>query len=86
VSEPEAAIGEEPEPRAHPAISPPVERPAPRSRENALLGWTRAIVLGVRDTARDIVEEGKKGASKAYAEGWQDYEAKTRHRRTHKKR
>lgn len=45
------------------------------------LEWAKAVVLGVRDTAKDMVEEGRDGAREAYDEGWRRYAAKTRRRR-----
>jgi hypothetical protein len=59
---------------------------ASRGRENPILGWAKAVVLGVRDTAHDIVEEGKKGAQRTYEARWQEYDEKTKRRRTPSKR
>ncbi|MBI2767488.1 MAG: hypothetical protein HYX53_16455 [Chloroflexi bacterium] len=53
----------------------------PIRRENALFAWARAIVLGVQDTAKDVVDEGRRGAHEAYDAYWRRYEAKTKHRR-----
>lgn len=50
-------------------------------RENPLIGWARAIALGVRDTAEDMLEAGRKGASEAYNEHWDRFDDKTKHRR-----
>lgn len=85
-----------PEPAAIPPVAepPPVEplaaererkrdRLRAKASENALVGWARAIALGIRDTAEDMLEEGRKGAHEAYEEGWKRYDAKTRHRRKH---
>lgn len=84
------------EPAAIPPIveSPPVEplgaarerkrdRLRARANENAVVGWARAIALGIRDTAEDMLDEGRKGAHEAYEEGWKRYDAKTKHRRKH---
>lgn len=54
-----------------------------RANENALVGWARAIALGIRDTAEDMLEEGRKGAHEAFEEGWKRYDAKTKDRRKH---
>lgn len=54
-----------------------------RANENAVVGWARAIALGIRDTAEDMLDEGRKGAHEAYEEGWKRYDAKTKHRRKH---
>jgi hypothetical protein len=48
--------------------------------ENVVEGL-RAVALGVRDTAHDMVREGRRGARDAYAEGWRRFESKTRSRR-----
>lgn len=48
---------------------------------NPVIGWARAIALGIRDTAEDMVEEGRRGAAKAREEGWQRFDAKTKYRR-----
>ncbi len=50
-------------------------------RENAIVTWARAIVLGIQDTAKDVLAEGRKGASDAYDEYWQRFDRKTRRRR-----
>lgn len=49
--------------------------------ENPLIGWARAIALGIRDTAEDMLAEGRRGARDAYDEGWDRFDAKTKHRR-----
>ncbi len=50
-------------------------------RENAIVTWARAIVLGIQDTAKDVLAEGRKGANDAYDEYWQRFDRKTRRRR-----
>ena len=55
---------------------PPGSRP-----ENPLIGWARAIALGLRDTADDMLEAGRKGANEAYNEYWDRFDEKTKHRR-----
>ena len=52
-----------------------------RANENPIVEWARAIALGIRDTAEDMLEEGRKGAHEAYDEGWKRFDAKTKHRR-----
>lgn len=63
-------------------IVPP---PEPEEREGGggfgPLAWARALVLGVRDTAKDMVDEGREGAHEAYEDGWRRYASKTRRRR-----
>lgn len=62
---------------ATPGVPPPLRaRPAP-----AEPGWLEAVALGVRDTAKEMLAEGRRVARAAYEDGWRDYEAKTRHRR-----
>lgn len=65
-----------------PGPLPPAEptalaKPAPRE-ERGILGWARAVVFGVRDTAQDMLDEGRRGAHEAYEEGWRRYDAKTK--------
>ncbi|MCZ2108796.1 MAG: hypothetical protein LC118_04410 [Dehalococcoidia bacterium] len=52
-----------------------------RANESAVVGWARAVALGIRDTAEDMLAEGRKGAHEAYEEGWKRFDAKTRYRR-----
>jgi len=49
--------------------------------EFPLIAWAKAIVFGIGDTAREMLDEGRRGAREAYDERWQRFEAKTRHRR-----
>lgn len=56
------------------------ERPgARRAREqNPVIDWVRAVALGIRDTAHDMLDEGRKGAREAYDEYWNRYDAKAK--------
>lgn len=65
-----------PEPAPEP-VSSYSER---RRKENPIVGWARAIVLGVRDTAEDMLDEGRRGAHDAYEESWQRFDKKTKYR------
>jgi NADPH-dependent glutamate synthase beta subunit-like oxidoreductase len=57
-------------------------RPAPPPpEEHPIIGWARAIVQGIGDTAKDALEAGRQGAREAHDEAWERYEAKTKHRR-----
>lgn len=68
---------------------PPAPAPAPAEeddwslprRENAVVTWARAIVLGIQDTAKDVLAEGRKGANDAYDEYWRRFDRKTKRRR-----
>ena len=51
--------------------------------ENPVLGWAKAIVLGIGDTAKDMLSEGRRGAREAMAEGWDRFDDKTKRRRAH---
>jgi hypothetical protein len=62
-----------------PLGAPGLEPAAPR--ENPIFGWARAIVLGIRDTANDIVDEGRRGARAKQSQMWDKFDAKTKHRR-----
>ncbi|MCC7365594.1 MAG: hypothetical protein IT303_14610 [Dehalococcoidia bacterium] len=71
---------------------PPAEQlpsPSPKEKAASVAGeavdWVRAIGLGIRDTAKDMLEAGRKGAHDAYGEGWDRFDAKVkkgRHRRS----
>jgi hypothetical protein len=60
--------------------------PTPGGSRGELPGieWARAILLGIRDTAHDVLDEGREGARKAYDEYWRRFEAKTKTRRRRK--
>ena len=49
--------------------------------ENPALGWVRAVVFGVRDTATYMLDEGRRGAREAQEDGWQRFDDKTKNRR-----
>jgi hypothetical protein len=50
-------------------------------RENPLIGWAKAIVYGIGDTAKDMLDAGREGAREAMDEGWDRFDRKTKHRR-----
>ena len=49
--------------------------------KNPIVGWAKAIALGVADTAKDMLEAGREGARDAMDEGWERFDRKTKHRR-----
>lgn len=49
--------------------------------DNPVVGWAKAIALGIGDTARDMLEAGREGAREAMDEGWERFDQKTKHRR-----
>ncbi len=49
--------------------------------ENPVIGWAKAIVFGIGDTAKDMLNEGRRGAREAMDEGWERFDSRTRHRR-----
>ena len=53
------------------------------AHENPVVGWARAVVFGIRDTAEHMLEEGRRGAREAREDGWQRFDDKTRNRRKH---
>jgi hypothetical protein len=55
---------------------------AVEKEENAVFSWARAILGGIKDTARQVVDEGRRGAEEAYDDGWRRFDDKTRYRRT----
>jgi hypothetical protein len=63
-------------------LGPPPPGPGKEPRENPILGWARAIALGIRDTANDVVEEGRRGARAKQSQMWGKFDAKTKHRRS----
>lgn len=56
------------------------------SAENPVVEWARAVAFGVADTARDVLDEGREGARKAYDEYWRRFDAKTKLRRERKRK
>ena len=71
---PDEPAGRTPEPE-------PLAPEPPEREEHPLIAWARAIVLGIGDTARDMLEAGRQAAREALDEGWQRFDEKTRHRR-----
>ena len=43
-------------------------------RENPILGWAKAIVGGIGDTAKDMLDEGRRGAREAMEDGWDRFD------------
>ncbi|MGE3073543.1 MAG: hypothetical protein AB7N24_05570 [Dehalococcoidia bacterium] len=50
-------------------------------RENPIVGWAKAIAFGIGDTAKGMLEEGRRGAREAMEESWDRFDQKTKHRR-----
>ena len=50
-------------------------------KENPVVEWAKAIALGLRDTANDVVAEGRRGARSKQSQMWDKFDAKTKHRR-----
>ncbi len=60
------------------------ERPpasSPSTPVDEAIGWARAVVFGLRDTLRDALDEGRKGAKDAQDKAWRRYDDKTKYRR-----
>ena len=77
---PERPIGDE----GHESPPTSLQRAAPYPAEReefVLLSWAKAVWGGIQDTANDVLDAGRKGASEAYDEGWQRFDQKTRLRR-----
>ena len=49
------------------------------------LDLARAIVLGIRDTAKDVADGARNEAQAAYEERWTRFEKLTKHRRERRK-
>lgn len=60
--------------------------PNPRGAVDEALGWMRAFGLGVRDTAKDMLEAGRREAREAYGEGWDRFDQKTKKGRYRRKK
>lgn len=72
-----------PRPEPLPQVRPSRTPAAPSRnvlRDNAIVGWARAIALGIQDTAHDMLDEGRKAAREAQAERWRRYDEKTKKR------
>lgn len=75
-SEPEAPRYEpEPEPKRE------ARRDWRDLEDNPIVGWAKAIALGIADTAKDMLEAGREGAREAMDQGWERFDKKTKHRR-----
>jgi len=61
-------------------------RPAPAADANSVVDWARALALGIRDTARDMLDAGRDEARDAYNEYWRRYDAKTKLRSERRRR
>jgi len=61
------------------ALPPPSSKP--EASENPILGWAKAVVFGISDTAKDMLEEGRRGAREGMEDGWDRFDAKTKRRR-----
>lgn len=66
------------------SVTPPDTFEDDEPRENPVFGWAKAIVFGIGDTAKDMLDEGRRGASEAMAEGWDRFDAKTKNRRSNR--
>lgn len=62
-------------PRGPEPLGPSTDR-----EEHPLVAWAKAIVLGIGDTARDMLEAGRQAAREAMDEGWRRFDKKTRRR------
>lgn len=70
-----------PDPAEEPIIGAPASTPPPRYRpENPVVDWARALLLGLRDTGHDMLEEGRKAASRSSEANWRKFDSKTRDR------
>jgi hypothetical protein len=76
----DAVVGAAPEPAL-----PPLRRARQPEQEpdtdHPVVSWAKAIAGGLKDTARQVMDEGRKGANEAYDEGWRRFDDKTRFRR-----
>lgn len=71
------------EPKDEPAAFPAPKLPQRRERaQEAIVGWARAVAMGVRDTAHDVLDEGRSGARAKRSQMWDRFDRKTKGRRT----
>lgn len=77
---PEEAAAEALREAAGDPLGAPLREPE-ESRENPIVGWARAIALGIRDTANDVLDEGRQGARAKRSQMWDKFDSKTKHRR-----
>ena len=68
--------------REEESILPVAEAFEDEPAENPILGWAKAIVFGIGDTAKDVLAEGRRGAREAMEQGWDRFDQKTKHRRS----
>lgn len=52
-----------------------------RPGDNPVFEWAVAIFDGIKDTLREMRDRGRDEANRAYDEGWQRFDDKTRYRR-----
>lgn len=50
-------------------------------KENFFVGWAKAIAFGIGDTAKGMLDEGRRGAREAMEDSWDRFDQKTKHRR-----
>ncbi len=60
--------------------NPPPKRDR-RPGDNPVFDWFFAIVDGIADTVKEMRDRGRDEANRAYDEGWQRFDDKTRYRR-----
>jgi len=78
--------GDDTQPRDAGTPSTDVEPALPRRlkrrrRELPFVDDLRAVALGIRETARDILKAGREEARRAHDEAWTHYDDLTKHRR-----
>lgn len=55
------------------------DEPEPKAKQ--IVGWAKAVVFGIGDTAKEMLDEGRRGAREAMEDGWDRFDQKTKHRR-----
>jgi NADPH-dependent glutamate synthase beta subunit-like oxidoreductase len=68
-------------PEPTPSPFEPLEVEKRRNPVDPIVGWAKAIVFGIGDTAKDMLAAGREGAREATADGWDRFDEKTKHRR-----
>ena len=64
-----------------PPPEPDAEEESPETPLEAISGWARAIRDALKETAREAIDAGRRGAHEAYDEYWRRFDRKTKMRR-----
>ena len=60
----------------------PESAPEPGTGHEPPAGLVRAVLLGVRDTWKEMLAEGRRGARITHDRRWREFDEKTKYRRS----